>query len=75
MKKILVTGGSGFIGSHMCLGLLEKGYKVVVIDSFINSSPKSLDNVLRICDKKKRNLRSNLNLVECDLINKKSIMS
>ena len=39
MKKILVTGGIGFIGSHTCLALLEKGYSLLIIDSLINSSP------------------------------------
>ena len=73
MKKILVTGGSGFIGSHMCLLLLERGYKVLAVDSFINSSPNSLDNVLTICDKKNLNLRKNLNLIKSDLRDKKSI--
>ena len=48
MKNILVTGGAGFIGSHTCLLLLEKGYEVFVIDSFVNSSPTSLKKVLEI---------------------------
>ena len=43
MKKILVTGRSGFIGSHTCLLLLTKGYEILIIDSNINSSPRSLD--------------------------------
>ena len=42
MTRVLVTGGAGFIGSHICLLLLEKGFEVVVIDSFVNSSIKSL---------------------------------
>ena len=48
MPKILVTGGAGYIGSHTCLKLIEKGYEVVAIDSFINSNPKSLEIVKKI---------------------------
>ena len=42
MGKILVTGGAGFIGSHTCLLLLQKGYELVIIDSLINSSYSSI---------------------------------
>ena len=38
MKSILITGGSGFIGSHISLLLLEQGYNVFVIDSLLNST-------------------------------------
>ena len=48
MTKILVTGGAGYLGSHTCLALIEKGYEVIVIDSFINSNPKSLKIVEQI---------------------------
>ena len=48
MKNILVTGGSGFIGSHTCLNILNKGYKVIVLDSSINSSTRSLEMVLKV---------------------------
>ena len=48
MKSILVTGGAGFIGSHTCLVLLERGYNVFVLDSFKNSSSESLKRVIDI---------------------------
>lgn len=52
MKKILVTGGAGYIGSHTCIELLNAGYEVVVVDNFVNSSKKSLERVEEITGKK-----------------------
>ena len=34
MKKILVTGGAGFVGSHLCEGLLRKNYSVFSLDNY-----------------------------------------
>lgn len=48
MKKILVTGGAGYIGSHTCVELIEQGYQVVVLDNFCNSSKLVLDRVEEI---------------------------
>ncbi len=47
-KKILVTGGTGFIGSHTCCLLLEEGYELVVIDDFSNSSPEVVSKIKEI---------------------------
>ncbi len=49
-KKILVTGGAGYIGSHTCLLLLEAGFEVVVVDNLSNSSLESLRRVERLTD-------------------------
>lgn len=47
-KRILITGGAGFIGSHTCLVLLEAGCSLVVLDNFSNSSQESLSRVIEI---------------------------
>ncbi|MEG2477236.1 UDP-glucose 4-epimerase GalE [Gordonibacter sp.] len=45
---VLVTGGAGFIGSHTCIELLGRGYRVVVVDDLSNSSVTALDRVRQI---------------------------
>ena len=47
-KTILVTGASGYIGSHACVELLEAGYSVVALDNLSNSSLESLKRVEKI---------------------------
>jgi len=49
---ILVTGGSGYIGSHTCVELLNSGCQVVVIDNLVNSSIVALERVAKITNKK-----------------------
>ena len=49
--NVLVTGGTGYIGSHTCVELLNNGYGVVVIDNLCNSNPKSLDRVRELTGK------------------------
>lgn len=45
MKKILVTGGAGFIGSHLCRKLLEQGHKVICLDNFFTGSKNNVDEL------------------------------
>ncbi len=49
---VLVTGGAGYIGSHTCISLIEAGYTPVILDNFVNSSPKAVERVEEITGKK-----------------------
>lgn len=47
--RIFVTGGTGFIGSHTCVALLEAGYDVSVLDNLSNSSVEVIQRIGQIC--------------------------
>ena len=47
-QTILVTGGTGFIGSHTTVELIEAGYEVVIIDDLSNSKIEVLDGIEKI---------------------------
>ena len=49
--KILVTGGTGYIGSHTCCELLDSGYEIVVIDNLSNSKIEVVDKIKEITNK------------------------
>ncbi len=50
-KTILVTGGTGYIGSHTCVELLKNGYEVVIADNLSNSKIEVLDKIKTITGK------------------------
>ena len=55
--NVLVTGGAGYIGSHTCVELLQKGHNVVVVYNLCNSNPESLKRVQEITGKPLSELR------------------
>ena len=73
MKSILVTGGTGFIGSHTCVALLERGYEIFVIDSFVNSSAKSIEKISLILSKNGIDIRGKFHLFKGDIKNPEDI--
>ena len=75
MKKILVTGGAGFIGSHTCLKLLENNFKVFIIDSFTNSSSTALKKLKFILREKIFNIDKNLKIFKVDIRDSKSLFN
>ena len=46
--RVLVCGGAGYIGSHTCVALAERGHEAVVVDNFCNSSPAVMARLQRI---------------------------
>ncbi len=52
MERILVTGGTGYIGSHTIIELYKKGYEIDVLDNLFNSKITVLDKIEEICGKK-----------------------
>ena len=73
MKSIFVTGGAGFIGSHTSLLLLEKGYVVFILDSFVNSCQQSIENIEIILKKKFIDTKGKIYLIKGDLKNPSDI--
>ncbi len=61
MSKVLVTGGAGYIGSHTCVELLDKGYEIVILDNMSNAEPDVLDNIKAITGK-------DFGFYKCDLL-------
>ena len=58
IRRAVVTGGAGFLGSHLCEQLLERGVEVVCLDNFLTGSP---DNVLHLME------HPGFRLVRCDV--------
>ncbi len=46
MKTAVVTGGAGFLGSHLCEKLLEKGFSVICVDNFITGSRENINHLM-----------------------------
>ena len=60
--NIIVTGGAGFIGSHILVELLKKAYEILVLDNFSNSSPNVFKKINEISN-------CNINFKTIDLKN------
>ena len=60
MKKILVTGGCGYIGSHTLVDLIENGFDVISVDNNSRSNPRILEGVQKITGKKIKNYKVDL---------------
>ncbi|NII10581.1 UDP-glucose 4-epimerase GalE [Oleiagrimonas sp. C23AA] len=65
--RVLVTGGAGYIGSHTCVALTEKGFEPVVFDNFCNASPEAIRRVEGIVGR-------NIPVIEGDVRNRRALL-
>jgi len=49
---IMITGGAGYIGSHICVSLLSRGHSVIIVDNFANSHRQVVERIAKIAGKK-----------------------
>ncbi len=68
MQNILVTGGTGYIGSHTAVELIESGFSVVIADNLSNSSIEVIDNIKKITGTKP-------DFIKIDLCDKEKILT
>ncbi len=59
MQSVLVTGGAGFIGSHLCDKLIKEGYEVICLDNLLTGSKKNVEHLLD---------NPNFDFVEADVV-------
>ncbi len=69
MKNILITGGTGYIGSHTCLNFLEEGFNLTIIDSLINSSKAVFKGIKEILEFSNNYDENKINFYKGDIRN------
>ncbi|MGG0663086.1 UDP-glucose 4-epimerase GalE [Viridibacillus arvi] len=62
--NILVTGGAGYIGSHICIELIQAGHEIIIVDNFINSNMEVINRMQAITKKKITCLSVDISLKE-----------
>ena len=69
MKRILLTGGTGYIGSHTCIELLKNNYKITILDSLINSKYETYERIIKILENQLPCVKNNVELRVGDIRN------
>lgn len=66
-KVVVVTGGAGYIGSHVTVALCQAGYDVVIVDNFSNSHPEVVDSIRQLISKKDHPAAGNVFVAGIDI--------
>lgn len=70
MKKVIVTGGLGYVGSLLCKKLIKKGYEVIILDNFLTNTEKKIDGAKLIkCD-----ITKSISLAKINIKNVKALL-
>ena len=69
MSSVLVTGGAGYIGSHICMSLVEKGFSVYALDSYTNSDQR-IFNIINNCFDSNKIIYFNIDIRKKDELKK-----
>ena len=48
MKRILITGGAGFLGSHLCDRFIKEGYHVIAMDNLITGDLRNIEHLFKL---------------------------
>ncbi len=64
-RSVILTGGAGYIGSHIAVLLIEAGYEVVIIDDFSNSSPAVIDRIEKLSGIRPQLVEQDLSVPDC----------
>jgi len=75
MKRFLITGGCGYIGSHTCFTLLDSGYELTILDSNINSSEESLKNLKKLNYRDEIDFKEKLKFIKGDIRDERLLTS
>ncbi len=62
-SNVIITGGAGYIGAHVCVEALSAGARVLIVDNFANSSPKAIERIREIAGESDK-----VEMLEADLV-------
>lgn len=75
MKRFLITGGCGYIGSHTCFTLLDSGYEIIVLDSNKNSTEAPLKNLKKLNYRDRIDFKKKLKFIKGDIRDERLLIS
>ena len=70
---ILVTGGAGFIGSHTCVELLNRGYRIVIVDDLSNSSEVAVERIRTITGAESEPVHDRLTFYQASILDRDAL--